>query len=183
MFYRSISQGYFFIFLISSIIAIAISGIVDFLGRKILIQISFAFIGLNFIFSSMFGYTILVSIFDGLVYGLLIAVGIFTYSGDIIVESNYKFKGVFISLFLGPFFLYDLLVGLFLYNVVQSDLINFGLYLTYSRNSFYSLVFGLYIVGLAIFNYSPETFPITRKQRFMIERYMMKAKKLADKYK
>ena len=130
----------------------------------------------------MFGYTIFISIIDVIAYGMMITVGIFTLSGDIIIESNYKFHPFMFSLFLVPLFMYDLLSTYFLTNALYSNWIIFAWDLSMSRNSLFSLMVGLDIVGIVLFTYSPETYPMTKKQKYEIERYMTKAKKIAENY-
>ncbi len=181
-FYRSISGAYFFPFLIGAIGAFIISGLIDYLGRKILILSSFALVGISWIISSMFGYTLIISVLDGLAFGFIITVGIFTLSGDIIVEMNFKIKPFITSLFLAPLFLYDLAMSSFLLTGVNSNWLLFGFNIYWGRNSLFSLMIGLTVVGIVLFNYSPETYPMSKKEKLQIEKYMMKAKKLADKY-
>ena len=41
---------------------------------------------------------------------------------------------------------------------------------------------GLIVIAVVLFTYSPETYPMTKKQKFLIEKYMIKAKKIANKY-
>ncbi|MFX0133602.1 MAG: hypothetical protein ACFFDN_08160 [Candidatus Hodarchaeota archaeon] len=183
LFYRSVAGSYFFPFLYGAITAFIISGLVDYFGRKLIIFIAFGFVGFNWIITSMFGYSIYISIFDGIAYGLIVTVGIFTLSGDIVVESKYKIQNSIYALFLAPIFLYDLLSTYFLTHAVHSIWLLFIWDVTMGRSALFSLMVGLDVLGIVLFTYSPETYPMTKKEKLMIKKYMIKAKNLAEKYK
>ncbi|MFX1449294.1 MAG: hypothetical protein ACFFCM_00545 [Promethearchaeota archaeon] len=204
---RRISEINFLPFLIGSLVAFIISRYGEYLGRKVIISLSFGLIGLNWILSSIIGYTIIISLINGVAYGLMITVGIFTISGDVIFKSNLKLKSILICLFLTPIFLYELLISYFFYDIAISynwilagfekdfnpnaaallilgfsyDWLFLGLQLNFYRNSLFSLMIGLYILGLILSIYSPETFPIKKKQKYLIEKYISKAKEIAEK--
>ncbi|NVM03848.1 MAG: hypothetical protein HWN67_16070 [Candidatus Helarchaeota archaeon] len=183
LFYRSVAGSSFFPFLYGVIVAFIISGFVDYFGRKLIVFISFGFVGLNWILASMFGYSEIISILDGIAYGLMIAIGVFTLSGDIIVESKFNLRNCIYSLFLAPIFLYDFITTYFLTHAVHSIWLLFVWDVNFSRNSLFSLMVGLIVLGIVLFIYSPETYPMTKKQKILINKYMMKAKNLAEKYK
>ncbi|MFX1449290.1 MAG: hypothetical protein ACFFCM_00525 [Promethearchaeota archaeon] len=182
LFYRSVAGSFFFPFLYGAIVAFFISSLVDYLGRKLIIFVAFGFVGFNWIMTSMFGYTMFISIFDGIAYGLMVSVGIFTLSGDVIVESKFKLRNCLYSLFLAPIFLYDLLSTYFLTHAVHSIWLFFVWDVNIGRNSLFSLMVGLDVLGIVIFTFSPETFPMAKKQKHLVEKYMLKAKKIAEKY-
>ncbi|MFX0133601.1 MAG: hypothetical protein ACFFDN_08155 [Candidatus Hodarchaeota archaeon] len=204
---RRISELNFLPFLIGSIVAFMISGTGEYLGRKFLIFLSFGLIGFNWISSSIIGPTIIVTFLNGLAYGLMVTVGILTISGDIIFKSHEKMKPILISLFLAPIFLYELLTSYFFYDIAISynwlfvrieedfnwnayallllgfsyDWIFFALQLNLIRNTLFSLMIGLYILSIILVVYSPETFPIKKKQEYLIDKYILKAKEMAEK--
>ncbi|NVM02558.1 MAG: hypothetical protein HWN67_09500 [Candidatus Helarchaeota archaeon] len=204
---RRVSEINFLPFLIGAIVAFLLSGYGEYLGRKVLIFLSFALIGFNWILSSIIGYTMIISIFNGLAYGIMITVGIFTMSGDIIIKSDLRLKSILISLFLTPIFLYELITSYFFYDIAISynwlfmgleaditwsatallilgfsyDWIFLGLQLNFIRNTLFSLMIGLYILSIILVVYSPETFPIKKKQEYLIEKYISKAKEMAEK--
>ncbi len=183
LFYRSVAGSSFFPFLYGVIIAFLISGLIDYFGRKLIVFISFGFVGLNWVLTSMFGYSELISILDGIAYGLMIAIGLFTLSGDIIIESRLNLRNCIYSLFLSPIFLYDFMTTYFLTQAAHSIWLLFVWDVNLSRNSLFSLMVGLIVLGIILFIYSPETYPMKKKQKVLINKYMMKAKNIADKYK
>ena len=62
------------------------------------------------------------------------------------------------------------------------DWLFLGLQLNFIRNTLFSLMIGLYILSVILVVYSPETFPIKKKQEYLIEKYISKAKEMAIKY-